>query len=501
MPADVPDVDPARDVATAVGDVQVDPRDEAGPGAGPERDVRAEVELVPVMGDDVVACEARPGELGDARLPRQAGLLGRLPEGDAHLPPGVALGERVELAQGVEDLDRAPVRAVGGGLLRGFGEDQVRQRPLGDAHRLEDRRWVLLGLGLDGRLGRAVAERGGELGDRLPVAPRGVLELLDAAQQLLAVVADRLQLGERRLVRLEPLLARLLAPGGRGGGGLGRRAALGQRLLRARRARLGVGERALGGRGAPCVRVAVALGVLALAPRHVDCLARGASLGRALVYAAEHATPEDVVALRPGAEPFPPARPGRLAVRLDLPGGMLNHASIKAFNELYFRRGARRAGEPALVDWDPYFFPLDGIADWNRIYGRAGFVQYQCVIPPAAARAALGEIVERIARRGRASFLTVLKQLGDSTGTIAFARQGFTLALDLPATADVLTLLDELDGVVVEAGGRLYLAKDARQSAATFEAGYPGLPAFRELRRAVGADGRIASRLSTRLAV
>jgi decaprenylphospho-beta-D-ribofuranose 2-oxidase len=233
----------------------------------------------------------------------------------------------------------------------------------------------------------------------------------------------------------------------------------------------------------------------------IDCLARGASLGRSLVYAAEHATPEDVTALRPGAEPFPQARPGRLAVPLDLPGGMLNRASVKALNELYFRRGARRAGEPALVHWDPYFFPLDGIADWNRIYGRGGFVQYQCVIPPAAARPALGEIVERIAHRGRASFLAVLKQLGDSAGTIAFARQGFTLALDLPATPDVLALLDELDGIVVAAGGRLYLAKDARQSPATFEAGYPGLPAFRELRRAVGADDRIAPPLSLCLAV
>jgi FAD/FMN-containing dehydrogenase len=233
----------------------------------------------------------------------------------------------------------------------------------------------------------------------------------------------------------------------------------------------------------------------------IDCLARGAALGRSLVYAAEHATREEIAALRPGAEPFPPTRKARLTVPLDMPMGLLNRASVRAFNELYFRRGAMRAGDPFLVHWDPYFFPLDGIRDWNRIYGRDGFLQYQCVIPPASAPKALGEIIERVSRRGSASFLAVLKQLGDSSGTISFSMSGFTLALDLPVTADVFPLLDELDGVVVAAGGRLYLAKDSRQAQATFEAGYPGLTAFRDIRRAIGADGRIASRLSTRLGI
>jgi FAD/FMN-containing dehydrogenase len=233
----------------------------------------------------------------------------------------------------------------------------------------------------------------------------------------------------------------------------------------------------------------------------IDCLARGASLGRSLVYAAEHATREEIAALRPGAKPFPPLRQGRLAVPLDMPAGMLNRASVRAFNELYFRRGAMQAGDPFLVHWDPYFFPLDWVGDWNRIYGRRGFLQYQCVIPSASARQALGEIVERISGRGSASFLAVLKQLGDSSGLVSFPMPGFTLALDLPVTPDVLSLLDELDRMVVEAGGRLYLAKDSRQSPATFEAGYPDLAAFRAIRRAIGADGRIASRLSSRLGI
>jgi FAD/FMN-containing dehydrogenase len=233
----------------------------------------------------------------------------------------------------------------------------------------------------------------------------------------------------------------------------------------------------------------------------IDCLARGAALGRSLVYAAEHASRHDVATLKPGVDLFPAPRRGRLAVPLDLPAATLNRASVKVFNELYYRRGARTAGAPFLVHWDPYFFPLDGIGDWNRIYGRRGFVQYQCVVPPVAAREVLGDMIERIAARGNASFLAVLKQLGGSRGTLSFPMEGFTLALDLPVTDDVFPLLDEIDAIVVAAGGRLYLAKDARQSRATFEAGYPSLPAFRDVRRALGAEGRIMSRLSSRLGI
>lgn len=233
----------------------------------------------------------------------------------------------------------------------------------------------------------------------------------------------------------------------------------------------------------------------------IDCLARGASLGRSLVYTAEHATKAEVEAEKPGADPFPAARGSRLSVPLNLPGFTLNRWSVAAFNELYFRRGAARAGDPFLVHWEPYFFPLDGIGGWNRIYGSGGFVQHQCVIPTAAARSALAEILDRVSRAGTASFLAVLKQLGESRGTMSFPLEGYTLALDLGVTPEVFPLLAGIDRVVVAAGGRLYLAKDARQSRATFEAGYPGLASFRELRRAIGAEGRIASRLSTRLGI
>jgi FAD/FMN-containing dehydrogenase len=233
----------------------------------------------------------------------------------------------------------------------------------------------------------------------------------------------------------------------------------------------------------------------------IDCLARGASLGRSLIFAAEHASRRDVDALRPEAEPYPSSKLGRLTVPLDLPSFTLNRLSVSAFNELYFRAGAVKSGYPFLVHWDPYFFPLDGIGSWNRIYGRRGFLQYQCVVPTERARTVLGNILERISKHGSASFLAVLKQLGPSHGDISFPLEGFTLTLDLPVSDAAFPLLDELDRLVVESGGRLYLAKDARQSPATFEAGYPGLARFRDLRRAIGATGRISSRLSARLGI
>jgi hypothetical protein len=205
--------------------------------------------------------------------------------------------------------------------------------------------------------------------------------------------------------------------------------------------------------------------------------------------------------MKPDTKPFPPSRLGRLSVPVDLPSFTLNRLSVSAFNELYFRMGARRAGAPFLVEWDPYFFPLDGVGSWNRIYGGRGFLQYQCVIPTHSGRPVLGEILERVSRHGAASFLAVLKALGPSHGLLSFPMDGFTLTLDLPVSDSVFPLLDGFDALMVEAGGRLYLAKDARQSPETFAAGYPDLPRFRDVRREIGAEGRIASRLSTRLGI
>ncbi|WP_063685668.1 FAD-binding oxidoreductase [Bradyrhizobium stylosanthis] len=228
----------------------------------------------------------------------------------------------------------------------------------------------------------------------------------------------------------------------------------------------------------------------------IDCAARGQNLGRSLIYLGEHAGKGELAA---GADAFPLGKKPGLSVPIDLPSMTLNRTSIRAFNELYYRMGARRAGTSHVVSLYPYFFPLDAIAAWNRIYGRRGFLQHQCVIPQDGARGVLGEILDRVARRGDASFLAVLKKLGQGDGILSFPLPGYTLALDFPVKGDILSFLDEIDRLVVAAGGRLYLAKDARQSRATFEAGYPALSRFNAIRKALDPDGVIRSKLSQRL--
>jgi decaprenylphospho-beta-D-ribofuranose 2-oxidase len=228
----------------------------------------------------------------------------------------------------------------------------------------------------------------------------------------------------------------------------------------------------------------------------IDCVARGNDLGRSLIYLGEHARADE---LADGAVRFPEGKNPGLAVPVDLPSITLNRTSIRAFNELYYRMGARRAGGSHVVSLYPYFFPLDSIGAWNRIYGRRGFLQHQCVLPEQGARDVLGEILDRVSKRGDASFLAVLKKLGQGDGLLSFPLPGYTLALDFPMKGDILNFLDEIDRLVVAAGGRLYLAKDARQSRATFEAGYPALQRFNAIRKSLDPAGHIRSKLSQRL--
>ena len=158
---------------------------------------------------------------------------------------------------------------------------------------------------------------------------------------------------------------------------------------------------------------------------------------------------------------------------------MVNRWSLRAFNALYYRQPVTPQG--ALSHYVPYFYPLDGIQDWNRIYGRQGFYQYQCVIPPGDAETAIAELLKAVARRGEGSFLAVLKHFGNqpSLGMLSFPRPGTTLALDFPNRGEkTLRLLQALDAIVQEAGGALYPGKDARMPASLFQSGYPQWEAF-----------------------
>jgi FAD/FMN-containing dehydrogenase len=167
-------------------------------------------------------------------------------------------------------------------------------------------------------------------------------------------------------------------------------------------------------------------------------------------------------------------RIGHLAVPFTAPFSLVNSATLRLFNFLYYHRpgatGRRR--EP----FQSFFFPLDSVANWNRLYGPRGFFQYQCVIPAQAGPEMTARLLERIARSGQASFLAVLKQFGslNSPGMMTFPRCGVTLALDFPNTgARIERLFKELDEIVVTAGGRLYPAKDARMPAELFRHTYP----------------------------
>jgi FAD/FMN-containing dehydrogenase len=169
-------------------------------------------------------------------------------------------------------------------------------------------------------------------------------------------------------------------------------------------------------------------------------------------------------------------------VPLDAPGWLLAPPLMKAFNQAYYHKSLKPQTRGD-VHFDPFFFPLDRVPSWNRLYGRSGFLQHQCVVPFSGGDSSIREILDRIARSGMASFLAVLKTFGDveSPGLMSFPRPGVTLALDFPFRGrKTLDLLSELDGVVRAAGGALYPAKDARMSAETFRESYPKLAEFRK---------------------
>jgi L-gulonolactone oxidase len=159
---------------------------------------------------------------------------------------------------------------------------------------------------------------------------------------------------------------------------------------------------------------------------------------------------------------------------------VLNGASVRAFNALYYRNGRRNAGR-ATISYEPFFYPLDAIGAWNRMYGKHGLYQYQSVVPPEAARDATKAMLEAISAASEGSFLAVLKIFGDraSPGMLSFPRAGTTLALDFPNRgASTLSLMARLDAIVREAGGRLYPAKDGRIPAEMFRAFYPNWQDF-----------------------
>ncbi|GLW05280.1 oxidoreductase [Microtetraspora sp. NBRC 13810] len=228
----------------------------------------------------------------------------------------------------------------------------------------------------------------------------------------------------------------------------------------------------------------------------IDLLATGRHTGRSVLTRGDHARRADVPA---GRDPLAFAPAARLKAPPWAPGGLLNPVTVRAFNEAWYRR-APQARRGLIQGVAPFFHPLDGVQGWNRMYGSRGFVQYQFVVP-SGGEATLRRIVARLSSEGVVSFLTVLKRFGPGTpGPLSFPMPGWTLALDIPAGRPGLAALLRLcDRWVADAGGRVYLAKDSRLSAAALAEMYPRLDEWRALREQADPTGVFRSDLARRL--
>ncbi len=214
----------------------------------------------------------------------------------------------------------------------------------------------------------------------------------------------------------------------------------------------------------------------------IDCVKRGRHMGRGILTRGRHAAPG--VEGTPGALGSVAAALGPLLdVPVDAPGWLVNPLTMRAFNEAFFRK-ERKGVTPGVMHFEPFYFPLDFVGSWNRMYGKAGFLQYQFVVPPDPEHRAVRAALDEITRAGMASFLAVIKEFGDTVHPyLSFPRPGVTLALDFPNRGQrLLDLCDRLDQLVLDAGGRVYLGKDARLPKDRFRRMYPEWEAWKAIR-------------------
>jgi len=220
----------------------------------------------------------------------------------------------------------------------------------------------------------------------------------------------------------------------------------------------------------------------------IDCLAKGKNLGRSVLMLGEHAKEGGLeIDLKE-----------LVAVPFNTPAALLNSMTMKTFNTIYWHKAKDKPHHA--VPLMPYFYPLDAIGNWNRMYGKKGFLQFQCVIPKSDGVANMRKLLVEVANSGEGSFLTVLKQFGKANDSLlSFPTEGYTLALDFKLNASTMQTVRRLEAMTLDMGGRLYLTKDAVMQEATFKATYPNWKKFESVREKYGAIGKFSSAQSKRL--
>ena len=237
----------------------------------------------------------------------------------------------------------------------------------------------------------------------------------------------------------------------------------------------------------------------------VDCLATGESLGRSVLYLGDFKPQEEThrsaQKKRSQQRNRPPELKPRAEINIPLhaPSFLLNRYTMGSFNSGYYRLKKLLPTE-STVDYDSFFFPLERLKNWNRLYGRRGFLQYQFVVPCETAFDAISSVLNTAAKAGKGSFLSVLKRFGKGNDNyLSFPFDGYTLALDFKLETSLFPLLEKLDAIILQHGGRLYLAKDARMSAELFRKTYPNWERFMEIKAKYDPEGFFSSLQSRRL--
>ena len=230
----------------------------------------------------------------------------------------------------------------------------------------------------------------------------------------------------------------------------------------------------------------------------IDCAAGGLDLGRGEVAFGRHAEPDELP-FNSHSKPFDIPSKAGLELPCTPPLSLVSNLTTRLFNELYIRRGGSRRKRTLIVPYDKFFYPLDMVRAWNRLYGRSGFIQYQFVVPFDAGYGVVRKILETCLKTGHIPSLAVLKRLGPGNGLLSFTIPGWTLAIDLPVKPGLLPMLDEFDRSIIDHGGRVYLAKDARLSSEAFRAMYPEFPRWLSIKRKVDPEDLFSSDMSRRL--